>query len=177
MLSAAKQRGVVGPQPSSLDTIGCVSSLGDSTSLRQILLQVHHRFQRNQALAEGEDLKIAAVDGHEFFKSRKRCCGQCQHRILTVGGEQVIEYYHHGVVCHLIEHNLAVPLDVELLRPGEGEETAAKRLLERVFANYPRYFDVVGGHALSFDAPFINFCREHHQHALVVVKRDQRLLL
>jgi hypothetical protein len=81
------------------------------------------------------------------------------------------------VVCHLIEHQLAVPLDVELLRPGEGEETAAKRLLERVFANYPRFFDVVCGDALYFDAPFINFCRQHHKHALVVIKGEHRILL
>jgi hypothetical protein len=66
---------------------------------------------------------------------------------------------------------------VELLRPGAGEETAAKRLLERVFANYPRFFDVVCGDALYFDAPFLNFCLEHHKHALVVVKGEQRLLL
>jgi hypothetical protein len=89
----------------------------------------------------------------------------------------VVEYYHQGVVCHLIEHDLAVPLDVELLRPGEGEETAAKRLLARVIANYPRYFDAVCGDALYFDAPFINFCLDHHKHAIVVVKGDQRLLL
>jgi hypothetical protein len=68
-------------------------------------------------------------------------------------------------------------LDVELLQPGEGEETAAKRLLERVFANYARFVDVVVGDALYFDAPFINFCLEHHKHAIVVIKGDQRLLL
>lgn len=173
----ARLRGLVGPRPPSIDTLGRVYALADSDSLRQILVQVHHRLKRNKALADGDDLKVAAVDGHEFFKSRKRCCAQCQQRTLTIQGEEVIEYYHQGVVCHLIEHQLAVPLDVELLRPGEGEETAAKRLLERVFANYPRFFDVVGGDALYFDAPFINFCREHGKHALVVVKGDQRLLL
>ena len=51
-----------------------------------------------------------------------------------IDDKEVIEYYHRGVVCHLLGHDLAVPLDLELLRPGEGEETAAKRLLERVFA-------------------------------------------
>ena len=170
-------RGLVGPRPPSIDTLGRVYALANSDGLRQILVQVHHRLKRNKALADGDDVKIAAVDGHEFFKSRKRCCAQCQQRTLTIQGEEVVEYYHRGVVCHLIEHRLAVPLDVELLRPGEGEETAAKRLLERVFANYPRFFDVVGGDALYFDAPFINFCREHHKHALVVVKGDERLLL
>src|SRR5262249_21159156 len=117
------------------------------------------------------------IDGHEFFKSRKRCCPHCQQRTIKVHDQEVIEYYHQGVVCHLIGQRLAIPLDVELLRPGEGEETAAKRLLARVLLNYPRYFDVVCGDALYFDAPFINFCREHHKHALVVIKGEQRLLL
>ena len=59
--------------------------------------------------------------------------------------QEVTEYYHRGVVCHLIGQDLAIPLDVELQRPGEGEVPAAKRLLERVFANYRRYFDAVVG--------------------------------
>ena len=173
----SRLRGLVGPRPPSIDTLGRVYALADSDGLRQMLVQVHHRLKRNKALADGDDLKMAAVDGHEFFKSRKRCCAQCQQRTVTVQGEPVVEYYHQGVVCHLIEHQLAVPLDVELLRPGEGEETAAKRLLKRVFANYPRFFDVVCGDALYLDAPFINFCLEHHKHALVVVKGEHRLLL
>jgi hypothetical protein len=173
----ARLRGLVGPRPPSVDTIGRVYSLADSDGLRRMLLSVHRRLKRNKALADGDELKVAAVDGHEFFNSRKRCCEQCQRRTITVQGEEVTEYYHQGVVCHLIEHELAVPLDVELLRPGEGEETAAKRLLERVFANYGRFFDVVCGDALYFDAPFINFCLDHGKHALVVVKGDHRVLL
>src|SRR4051794_30335135 len=124
----SRLRGLVGPRPPSADTIGRVYSLADGDGLRQMLARVHRRLKRNKALADGDDLKMAAVDGHEFFKSRKRCREQCQQRTLTVKGEEVVEYYHQGVVCHLIEHDLAVPLDVELLRPGEGEETAAKRL-------------------------------------------------
>ena len=170
-------RGLVGPRPPSIDTIGRVYALADSGSLRRILVDVHHRLKRNKALADGDELKIAAVDGHEFFNSRKRCCPECQQRTLTIQGEEVVEYYHQGVVCHLIEHELAVPLDVELLRPGEGEETAAKRLLQRVFANYPRYFDVVCGDALYFDAPFLNFCTGHGKHAIVVIKGENRVLL
>ena len=91
--------------------------------------------------------------------------------------QEVTEYYHRGVVCHLIGQDLAIPLDVEFQRPGEGEVPAAKRLLERVFANYSRYFDAVVGDGLYFEAPFINFCIEHHKDVVVVVKGDQRLLL
>jgi hypothetical protein len=94
-----------------------------------------------------------------------------------VDDQKVTEYYHRGVVCHLIGQDLAVPLDVEMQRPGEGEVPAAKRLLERVFASYSRYFDGVVGDGLYLEAPFINFCREHHKHVVVVVKGDHRLLL
>jgi hypothetical protein len=94
-----------------------------------------------------------------------------------VDDREVTEYYHRGVVCHLIGRDLAIPLDGELQRPGEGEVQAAKRLLERVFANYSRYFDAVVGDGLYFEAPFINFCLEHHKEIVVVVKGDHRLLL
>jgi Transposase DDE domain len=112
-----------------------------------------------------------------FFPSRKRCCSECSTRTIKVNDQEVTEYYHRGVICHLVGHQLALPLDMELFRPGEGEETAAKRLLERVFANYPRFFEIVVGDALYLDAPFINFCLEHHKHAIVVIRGDQRLLL
>lgn len=94
-----------------------------------------------------------------------------------MNGQEVTEYYHRGVVCHLIGQDLAIPLDVELQRRGEGEVPAAKRLLERMFAHYPRYFDAVVADNLYLEAPFINFCREHHKHVVVVVKGDHRLLL
>jgi Transposase DDE domain len=112
-----------------------------------------------------------------FFPSRKRCCPECSTRTIKVNGQEVTEYYHRGVICHLVGHQLAIPLDLELLRPGEGEEPAALRLLERVFRNYPRFFDIVVGDALYFNAPFLNFCLDHHKHAIVVVKGDERLLL
>jgi hypothetical protein len=96
---------------------------------------------------------------------------------LKVDDQEVTEYYHRGVVCHLIGQNLAIPLDMELQRPGEGEVPAAKRLLERVFANYSRYFDALVGDGLYFEAPFINFCTDHHKDIVVVLKGDHRLLL
>jgi hypothetical protein len=173
----ARLRGLVGADPPSVDSIGRIYALMDSPPLRQILCGIVHQLKRNKALTSHEDWYVAAVDGHEFFSSRKRCCPQCQTRTLTVDGEPVTQYYHQGVVCHLIGQELALVLDVELLRPGEGEETAAKRLLERVFTHSPRFFDVVVGDALYFDAPFLNFCWDHHKHVIVTAKGDHRLLV
>jgi hypothetical protein len=44
-----------------------------------------------------------------------RHCSQCSCRTLTVKGEKVVEYYHRGVVCHLMGFDLALPLDVEMI--------------------------------------------------------------
>jgi Transposase DDE domain len=170
-------RGIVGARVPSVDSIGRIYELMDSPPLRQILCDIAHQLKRNKALSSREGWYVAAVDGHEFFSSRKRCCPQCQRRTLTVDGKPVTEYFHQGVVCHLIGQDLALVLDVELLRPGEGEETAAKRLLERVFTHYPRFFDVVAADALYFDAPFINFCLDHHKHVIVTAKGENRLLV
>jgi hypothetical protein len=149
----------------------------ESQALRQMLSVINHQVRRNKGLGPGGELMIVAVDGHEFFSSRKRCCPYCQTRTIQLKNRTVTEYYHRGVVCHLAGHDLALPLDVELQLPGEGEEATAKRLLERVFADYSRFIDVVGGDALYFDAPFINFCLDHHKHVIVVIKGEQRLLL
>jgi hypothetical protein len=173
----ARLRGIVGARVPSVDSIGRIYELMDSEAIRQILCDIAHRLKRNKALTSHEGWYVAAIDGHEFFSSRKRCCPQCQTRMLIVNGQPVTEYYHQGVVCHLIGQNLALVLDVELLQPGEGEETAAKRLLGRVFAHYPRFFDVVVGDALYFDAPFINFCLDRHKHVIVTAKGDHRLLV
>jgi hypothetical protein len=86
--------------------------------------------------------------GMNFFPSRHRHCSGSLERKIKVGKEEVIEYYHRGVVCHLIGLELATPLDVEPIRPGEGEVTAAKRLAERVFGNYSRFFEAVVADAL-----------------------------
>jgi len=111
-----------------------------------------------------------------FFPSRHRCCPQCSERTVTVKGEEVTEYFHRGVVFHLVGFPMAMPLDVEMIRPGEGEVIAGKRLLERVIRHYGRFFDVVLADALYMEAPFYNFCLQHHKHVITVFKGEQRVL-
>ena len=117
------------------------------------------------------------LTGTNFFPSRHRCCPECQKRKIKVGDDEVTEYYHRGVVCHLVGFDLAIPLDVELIKPGEGEVIAAKRLAERVFGNYSRFFDVVVGDALYMEGPFFNFCLERNKHIIAVLKGNNKSLL
>jgi hypothetical protein len=170
-------RGLVGQWVPSVDTVGRVYARLASDPLRDWLAAVAHLLKRNKALPSPSGWYFAAFDGHELFASRKRCCPQCETRTIKLKDREVTEYYHRIVACHLIGQELAVPLDAELIRPGEGEETAAKRLMERVCERYGRLFDVICGDALYLDAPFLRLCRKLHKHAIVVIKGDQRLLL
>jgi hypothetical protein len=111
-----------------------------------------------------------------FFPSRHRCCPQCLQRRLLVKGQEVIEYYHRGVVFYLVGFRRAIPLDVEMLQPGEGELTAAQRLLPRVVQSYGRFFKVVLADALFFNAPFFNLCLGLGKEVITVLKDEDRVL-
>jgi len=111
-----------------------------------------------------------------FFPSRHRCCPQCLQRRLLVKGEEVVEYYHRGVVFYLVGLRIALPLDVEMLQPGEGELTAAQRLLPRVVQSYGRFFRVVLADALFFNAPFFNLCLSLGKELITVLKDEDRVL-
>ena len=87
------------------------------------------------------------------------------------------EYYHRGVVAHLIGFDLPVVLDIEMLAPGEGEISAAKRLLERLMERYERFFDAVVGDALFWEAPLFELCRKHDKRLLAVLKDNNPALL
>ncbi len=97
-------------------------------------------------------------------------------RHLIIKGKEVIEYYHSGVVFYLVGFRAALPLDVEMLRPGEGELTAAYRLLPRVVESYGRFFHVVLGDALYFNAPFFNLCLGLGKDVITVLKDEDRVL-
>ena len=115
--------------------------------------------------------------GTGFFPSRHRSCAGCSERTVEVKGEEVAEYYHRGVVCHLIGLPLAVPLDVELMRPGEGELPAGRRLMERSVETYGRLFDVAVVDALYFNEDVVTFWLKHGKHVIATLKENNSSLL
>ena len=93
-----------------------------------------------------------------------------------VKGKEEGEYYHCGVVFYLVGFHVAVPLDVEMRQPGEGELTAAHGLVPRVAKSYDRFFRVVLADALYCNAPFINLCLGLGKHVITVLKDEDRAL-
>jgi hypothetical protein len=94
-----------------------------------------------------------------------------------VGGEEVTEYYHRGVVAHLIGLPLPIVLDIEMIHPGEGEIVAARRLLPRLVERYDRFFNAIEGDALYFDSALFELCGKHHKYILAVLKQNNPALL
>jgi hypothetical protein len=81
--------------------------------------------------------------------SFSRYCESCLRRRVLYpqpDGPPVkrIQYYHRAVGCQTVGSRVEPLLAVEWLRPGEGEDTAALRLLLRLPDLYgSRFFDIL----------------------------------
>jgi hypothetical protein len=168
---------LIGKRKPSGDSIGRVFAGIHTKTIREVLSAINHKLKRNKALRTNWPMRFASIDAHELFSSRHRCCKRCLRRTITVKGEEVTEYYHRIVVCHLVGFDLALPLDLEPILPGEGEVVAAKRLLIRLLKKYARFFDGIVVDSLYLEAPFINFCLQHGKHVIAVLKSERRLLM
>ncbi len=112
-----------------------------------------------------------------FFPTKKRKWpGFCERKHKTVNGEQS-EYYYRMTACNLLNTQIDLPLDIEPILPGENEVASAKRMLERLCNNYPRFFDVIVADALYMEGPFVNFCVGKGKDVIIVLKNNYPSLI
>lgn len=160
----------------SADTIGRVCGLIDVNALRSVLKQTYSRLKRNKVLhpAFHDGLFAVIIDGHESSASYLRCCPDCLQREIKTSSGSTIQYYHRHVTAVLLCKDKVLLLDLEMQRLGEDEVAAAVRLLERLFVDYPRAFDVVMADGLYARAPFFKKVTDHGKHVIAVLKDDRR---
>jgi hypothetical protein len=108
--------------------------------------------------------RCAIVDLNELFSSEKIHCDKCQSREKEVAGadgelRKVTEYFHQAVALVWAGEEVAWPINWELLEPGEGELTAAFRLLRRLLPQLSKSLDLVMGDALYCCRPFFEIVR------------------
>lgn len=162
----------------SADTTGRVIARLSTNAVRGAIHTLYTRLRRNKALKPPpHGLMMLALDGHESTATRKRCCDACLVRKVRTAKGEVEEYYHPYVAGLLVGHDLCLLLDAEPIRPGEGEISAALRLLERLLRSYPRAFDVVTGDALYSDPRIYNFLIARGKDVLTVLKDERRTLI
>lgn len=148
-------------QGGSPDTTGRVLDATAVEEWNEFVLQMFFLAHRAGLLREAGPfgLRCAIVDLNELFCSEKRHCPDCQMRhkhVLGPDGEkvEVEEYYHQAVALVWANGTMAWPLGWELLGPGDGELTAAWRLLARLLPRLRNSIDLVLGDGLYCCRPF-----------------------
>jgi hypothetical protein len=148
-------------QGGSPDTAGRVLDETSVEEWNEFVLQMFFLAHRAGLLREAGPfgLRCAIVDLNELFCSEKRHCPDCQVRHKHVVGSdgekrEVEEYYHQAVALVWANGTMAWPLGWELLQPGEGELTAALRLLARLLPRLRGSLDLVMGDSLYCCRPF-----------------------
>src|SRR5512138_2109265 len=149
--------------------------------LRRSLVEVNQQLKANKALESCKinGLLFLSLDANEHFHSRSRCCPGCCRREIQETDEHgqkhtVIEYYHRYVFAQINGPKFNVLLDLEPIRPGEGEAEAALRLLGRMRRLYgPRFFDAVTIDSWYVQGPFLKAVEKLGWAWEVVLKQER----
>ena len=170
---------VFGSRPPSDDTVGYCFERFDLEGLRKLLHYIYTTLQRNHVVGKMTTCgyRVLALDGHELFSSYNKHCHMALERTVHTKKGDRIQYYYKVVVAQLVGGDLALPLDVEPVRPGEGEIDAALRLIERLIKNYPKAFDIVDGDAIYANARLLKLLQSHNKHLVAVLKENHPDLL
>lgn len=169
------------PQRISDDAFDYVAERFCLEDLRHSLASVAKQLKANKAL-EGckiNGLLFVSLDANEHFHSRRRCCPACCQREIEELDAQghkhtVTEYYHRYVFAQINGPKVNVLLDLEPIRPGEGETAAALRLLGRMRRVYGvRFFDAVTIDAWYVQGPFLNAVEKLGWGWEVVLKQER----
>jgi hypothetical protein len=138
--------------------IGAERAFGDDTlryslcgfdldPLEAMLVDVNRRLKRAKAFEAGrvQGRLVAALDGIEVLSSFSRRCDRCLERRVILkdpAGRKIeqTQYYHRAVGCQMVHSSVKPFLAIEWLQPGEGEDTAALRLLQRLPEMYGSRF-------------------------------------
>lgn len=167
------------------DTLEYVAERLRPEDLRQTLAAVAQQLKANKALESCKinGLLFLSLDANEHFKSRSRCCPCCCQRQIEIADKEgkkhkVTEYYHRYVFAQINGPKINVLLDLEPIRPGEGEAEAALRLLGRIRRIYGvRFFDAISVDSWYVQGPFLKAVEKLGWDWVVVLKQERMEIL
>jgi len=150
--------------------------------LEAMLVDVNRRLKRGKGFDAGrvQGRLVAALDGIEVVSSFSRRCEHCLERRVTrkdQAGRKIEEtqYYHRAVGCQMIHSAVKPFLAIEWLQPGEGEDTAALRLLKRLPDLYgSRFFDILLLDALYAQTPVLELTQQIGWEVVISLKQNSR---
>jgi hypothetical protein len=148
--------------------------------LEQILVDVNRRLKRAKVFYPGrvQGRIVAALDGVEVLSSFSRCCDSCLQRRVWVRDQtgrrvEQVQYYHRAVGCQIVNSPVKPVLAWEWLQPGESEDTAALRLLNRLPSLYgSKFFDILLLDALYAQTAVLETARKMGWDLVISLKRN-----
>jgi len=182
LAGASLQRWIEAPRAFRDDVLRYSLCGFDVDALQHLLVQVNRQLKRNKAFDPGrvQGRIVAALDGIEVLSSYSRRCESClQRRVLAKDehGQSVerIQYYHRAVGCQIVSSPVKALLAIEWLQPGEGEDTAALRLLAKLPALYGSpFFDILLLDSLYAQAPVLRLAARCGWDLVVTLKQEAR---
>ena len=147
--------------------------------LERMLTGINRTLKRNKVFDADRvpGRVVAALDGIEVLSSYSRHCDSCLERRVMIKKTGVkveqVQYYHRAVGCQIISGPVKTFLALEWLQPGEGEDTAALRLLRSLPDRYgSRFFDILLLDALYAQAPAFKLAAEMGWDLVVSLKQN-----
>jgi len=123
---------------------------------------------------------VASLDATELTRteSERRSCPSCKTTVFTrEDGTKVIQRHENFVGASYVGKPPNLIIGIERVAPGEGETTAALRLLDNLRAWHYFYADVVTMDSLYASAPVLNKLLEQNVIGVIRVKQEHYSLL
>jgi hypothetical protein len=175
---------ILGPKmrKGSAETFGNVLEASCVEQLRhynQLIIKVA---RYNKAMRHGtiDGFLVAALDGTETTRttSPQRGCDCCKTSVYTSADGATVEQKHENFVgASYIGKPPNLILGLERVAPGEGETTAALRLLGLLKSWHYYYADVVALDSLYAGAPVVNKLMEQKVIGVIRVKQEHYNLI
>ncbi len=122
-----------------------------------------------------DGFKVTALDGSEVFRTKHKSwsCEQCRVTEITKEDGSKELQYHEDIVgaCYVGRHPNLV-LGLERVKRGEGETSAAMRLLKELYRRHNRYTDIITLDSLYAKPPIINEIIDQNMIAVIRVKQQ-----
>lgn len=120
---------------------------------------------------------LVAIDGTEYFTSKKIHCEQCSHRVLNNGETR---YFHSALTPVIVQpgNEQVLVLEPEFITPQDGQEKqdceiqAAKRWMAQFGDFYAQRGVTILGDDLFSRQPFCALLHDKHLHFILVCKPD-----
>lgn len=167
---------------SSADTIPYALKRINLNDLRETAAEIVQQARYNKSLNNNliDGLKVVAIDGTHVFTMRSERLGKDAHKYEhTDDNDEItsIDYREKAIVASYVGEGFSPILKMNRITKGEGETTAAKKLVNELNEDHYQYCDVIVGDSLYINAPFINTVLRNNKDVVVRVKQKNNLMI